>query len=501
MARKGLVFAVCLGLLVAVTGVALASSPAPAARAQASEEQPEEVLPDAPLLSPGERYEAGLWDLEVQGSVLVPSMLRTGYSEVGVSVAYRNVGNPGMLFSTMGLIGEYGYPSVQMRDAAGVVHPLPRVLPRFFSSPGSNLVAQDPGVPARWSLGFEIPAALDDELVFEVVADGQVVARWDLYAPPIALQGWDAPAGVEQVTWGDAIEWGEALSVTPLSAAVDICGDPDVGEVAALTSMLVTVENQSDLPAFWPKVLFPEVPVIAIWEDGSSAEYLDETLVLDPGETEEEATDKVLRHRTEEQVIMPPRLTFERAVDFIVARDSRFSSVLEQPQAYLFLPPGGSPVWLDATEPPAADPLDVAGVACTVAEPDPFPFTAGNEPISPVTDTDGTADLEAQDSLRAARAAAVVLYVDSGNTFATLVPEDFSDAGLDRAVTADVTAANASTIGYLSEDQRLLLVTQSSEGSWFCLVQDYSRTEPVTFATGNGLADVNSFGECTDPSW
>ena len=57
-------------------------------------------------------------------------------------------------------------------------------------------------------------------------------------------------------------------------------------------------------------------------------------------------------------------------------------------------------------------------------------------------------------------------------------------------------------VGFISEDQRVMIVTVSETGTWFCVAEDRS-TQPatVTFGGGDSNDAADSFEDCSNPVW
>ncbi len=326
------------------------------AEGNALQSQETDPGPTAPPLAPGERFDAGSYQIEVQDAFAVESPDRFGYDEVRVSVAFRH-SFPGELpYTPVALTGTAGaYPAVIVRDAEGHAYPIDVVDPDNHRASGSRLVTQPRGVPARWTVGFQVPAAFSHRLTVEAAVGGVTVASWDLRRSKRPGRGWEVPAGAAAVSWGTPIDWDDRLIVTPVGRTILVCGDPGRGPVVSVFALAVRVENTSGRDALWPDVRFPAAGGYAVWRDGSSARFFDEAHagpVEDP-----------LDRLTEEQVVVPPRTRVLRFMAFVVPRDERFSAVDELPDWVVLTPPSGSSTWVDLTGQPVTD-LELATSAC-----------------------------------------------------------------------------------------------------------------------------------------
>lgn len=365
MLRRILVSAVVAGL---VTGTGLAAAGPlhpPTVAAQEDAERPEAVE-----LAPGERFSlSDVWELEVQRAFLAASPDRARYHEVRVAVAFRNTSSTTVVFSRAALAdAPEAYPWLRLRDAAGVVHPLPLTRPDRFSVSGANLGSLPPGATARWTVGFQVPSIYAHDLAVEAVWQDRVLAVWDLQAPPTPLSGWAAPPEVRTLSLGQELAWGPDLVITPTGFGTRLCGNPAREHAVLVFQLTVLVENISTTDALWPGTKYPQVPGVAIWGDGASARFSAETF---PG-----AEEPLDRHSFETTVIpphapppggigAPPEA---RALVFVVPRDGRFGPAALSPQAVMLFPPvqPADPVWLGLSGSPAITP---AAAWCDVYEP------------------------------------------------------------------------------------------------------------------------------------
>jgi hypothetical protein len=323
-----------------------------AAQAQAQQEPPPVIR-----LAPGQRYSHGPWDLEVQNLFMAPSPHRARYSEVRMTVAFRNTSGVEIVFGRAALGDNRAlYPQLQLRDSSGVVHPLPLERPQETSVAGSNLGSVPPGVTARWTVGFQVPTIYTAGLAAEAIVDGQVVAAWDLNQGPQPLAGWSPPEGMATSQMGSGLDWTDELRVTPVGYGSTVCGNPAVEHAVLIFGLQFLVENLSFTDALWPGTKYPEVPAIGIWGDGGSAHFATETFFGSP--------DPLNRHSFEE-VVIPPQLDPDgsgtvappeaRGMIFPLPRDGRLGGVDLPPQAVILYPPApdADPIWVSITGSPS----------------------------------------------------------------------------------------------------------------------------------------------------
>ncbi len=352
MPRKAVV--VILVLAVALTVSSLASArPASGTALTAAQSDEPSTAPPFVSLALGERFVTQEFDLEVQDAFTVESPVRPGWNELRVSVVIRFGASTGF-YSGAALTGEHGYPELQAVDSSGSVRTLGPEYPRFNQVQGSNLTYQPPWIPARWTLGFQVPTSFVAESL-QAVMHGTVVATWDLTAAGKAASAWRQPLEFTSARFGDELDWEEDVEITPLAAATEVCGDPQYGHVTTLTSVWFEITNAGLEDALWPNVHYPETWAIAIWDDGASArvrvDTLDGVLLDSDDETDEEiaaaAEEQASRQLTPEMVAVPPFQSIRQVADFAVHRDGRFVDPAAGPIALVIYPPNGSQIWLD----------------------------------------------------------------------------------------------------------------------------------------------------------
>lgn len=361
-------------LLAVAAAVAFAALPVAAARpvpvnAAFQEEQDEPVAPpEIQSLALGERFVGDAFALEVQDVLIVPSVLRTDFNDIRVAVAFQNRGDEPLPFSPVALSGEPGYPSLQLVDDEGVIQQLDRSDPYRMAVAASNLSSIPAGIPAHWTLGFEASSEQSSDLTMQAVWDGFVVAEWDLLSTPRPLQGWDAPAGAVEAGLGDAITWDDALTLRLARKGTVACGLADLVHSATSSEVVFEVDNSDVIERPFPAVQYPDVPMIAVWRDGTSSKHSFSVGLVDQGTSDivnfsafasrlNELEEDLIRLEVMNQRpgpefnLVPPQVRNASISSlFVAARDSRLADVLEPPAAVYMLPTDADPVWLDLTE-------------------------------------------------------------------------------------------------------------------------------------------------------
>lgn len=316
-------------------------------------------------LAPGQRYTGDGFALEVQNIDISTSLVREGYLEVRIGVAYQNNGMSPIPYSATAFAGEYDYPELQMIDDEGVVYPLDRTIADHAVA-GSDLPSIPVGLPGHWTVGYQVPETQASDLAIELVKDGSVVATWDLDADSVSLQGWAAPEGATVVGVTEDIAWSDGLVVDFHTTYGDACGDPYSVVSAGNAKVIGTVTSSAVTDTLFPNVQYPTIPFYAIWKDGSSAHYqniLDaDYLYLDladvitgdaskfqPGiETNNTIFDATVNNvESSEKVIMPPGSEHIFDLEFGLPRDSRLVDPQANPAAMYTITPDGTTYWVD----------------------------------------------------------------------------------------------------------------------------------------------------------
>ena len=404
MVRKFVLLAVAIFMALAAIPIVAAARPGSPVQAaiqtgDSSESSSELALAQSDEPSPppveelvlGQRHTNDSFALEVQSFYSSQSLERQNYSEIRVGVAFQNLGEQALRFSPIALSGEDGYPSLSVVDSAGEEYPLDVRNPYRFAVPGSNLQNIPSGLPAHWTVGWQIPETQDGSLTLRATWNGNVVAQWDLRSAPQTLAGFDAPAGVTVGAAGEDIPWSEftgridppepaqgeeraeptyesepQLNIRVQTAETFTCGHASLVYSAAVGTVYVDVSNVHTRDAVFPGVDYPEIPMYAIWTDGTSARYggsavyLEEEPITDfsgkgfltvsEREYAEYGFDYHLRRLDEVgdgQHIVAPGIVAHRALLFGAARDSRLVDVEEPPSSLLMVTPAGDSVWID----------------------------------------------------------------------------------------------------------------------------------------------------------
>lgn len=409
MIRKSMLFsAALLAALAAIPASARPDSVAPVV-AQSSPQQVDAT--DGERLALGERFSGDGFSFEAQDVYTARSLTRTGYDEVRVPVTFINDGAAALLYSTIGLAGVDGYPAVQLRDSAGVAHPVDTRNPGDAAAPGSNLTVLPVGMPAHWTLGFQVPSAFTDSMELEVVQGGSIVASFVLSGTPRPLTGFDMPAGAVGVDFGDTVTWSDGVEITFRTVETVACGAAELVHSAVSTIVEARVENTDVVDQFFPAVRHPAVTGYAIWEDGTSARFVGATTVFPPfpedataaeiNEMMAEGVRSIPNVRASHEIVVPPGFPLNLGLVFQTPRDSRFVEVTADPVALWLTPPNGSNVWVDLNSAPvsefAIDEDFQVDVACAFAQPTLFLNTADEpqtvvalEQEEPETETEGS---------------------------------------------------------------------------------------------------------------
>jgi len=205
-------------------------------------------------LAPGQRYSGDGFALEVQNIDISTSLVREGYLEVRIGVAYQNNGASPIPYSATAFAGEDGYPQLQMIDDEGVVYPLDRTIADHAVA-GSDLPSIPVGLPGHWTVGYQVPETQATDLAIQLVQERSVVATWDLDADSVSLQGWAAPDGAMVVGVAEDIAWSDGLVVDFHTTYGDACGDPYSVVSAGNAKVIGTVTSSAVTDTLFPNVL------------------------------------------------------------------------------------------------------------------------------------------------------------------------------------------------------------------------------------------------------
>lgn len=396
MVRKSMLVAVALlAALAAIPVSARPDAPTPVV-AQSTEDQVDATAGERLRL--GERFDGSGFAFEAQDLYSVASLVRTGYDEVRIPVTIINEGPAPLVFSAIGLSGAHGFPAVQLRDSAGVVHRIDTRDPANSAAPGSNVTVVPAGMPVHWTAGFQVPTAFTAAMELEVVDEGVIVASYDLTTTPRPLEGFAAPAGAEQFDFGDTVAWSDGVELTFQGIDTVACGAAELVHSAVSSIVDVRVVNTDVVDQFFPAVRHPAVTGYAIWEDGSSGRYVGATTIfptIPEGATTQqrnqllaEGVRSIPNVRKSHEIVVPPGFPLDLGIVFQTPRDSRFVDVTGDPVALWLTPPDGRNLWIDLTSAPVSD-FDIeedfeTDVACAFGQPTLFLNTA-DEPQTVVT--------------------------------------------------------------------------------------------------------------------
>lgn len=343
-----------------------------------TDEEADSIAPSSGQLALGARFDGDAFAFEVQAVDLSTSLHRQGYQEVRVAVAFRNDGDAPIPYSATAFAGEYSYPSLELVDSAGEIYPLDRSNSNMAVA-GSYLTSVPVGLPAHWTVGYQVPQMQSDDLAVRLMVDGNPVATWDLESTPVDLTGWEAPAGATTQSAGDSIAWDDDLTISFHTTYAKACGDAYSVVSAANASVFGTITSSATVDAYFPAVQYPSVPFFAIWEDGSTSKYEtvfngdfwfvevadvvsgDDVFVgLENPQVVWDVTNNDFQ--TAERMIITPATSNNFGLDFTVPRDSRVVDPEAAPVAMYLLTQNGEALWLDLADTQEFD-LDLFGRA------------------------------------------------------------------------------------------------------------------------------------------
>ncbi len=464
-----------------------------------------EPAPAAALVL-GERVTTAVYDLEAQALFTAPKPdpLRIGRfarleqsaekTEVRVAIAMRNNSDTPLGFSDSAFAADPAYPRLSLVDGANVVRPLSLVELPHHAVGQADLRVIDPGMTARWTVGWTIPTDAAGQLrLVATHPSGVELATWDLMTS-VEPAGWEPPAGAEPIAFGDTVDWnGNGLEVTPVDFGTLVCGDPEVEYVTQVVALQFDVGNRSfPSDVRWPTVTFPESAAVARWGNGSAAAVTYETF---SGERE------VLQKVFADQAIVPSSLEpdYPRALLFATPRDGRLGSVTDAPEGVLLTLGDGTERWLPlggsgtvALNPAlcASDFLDyVHGVVFAPS----LAFEVGDPPIPP--DDTGAQDVIAQELLQRAFFG-VGVFFEANGTFLTMTSAALEATGVNVDFTNNIDFIQPGAVVWGAPSEiDVILVTQSESGRFFCA--GGTILEPPRF--GDGLVLDEVIGACAAP--
>ena len=441
-------------IVVAVGALLLATGPAAGVSSQAPSGTVASVT-DEDLEGPG-------WVLAV-GDVEVVPVARAGYATVLVEVVVRNVGGEPLSLGDLADGRLPGDAVLLFEDRRGIRHPVDLLRPLTGALPGSNLTAIEPGLAARWTFGFEVPAgAVDGRVV--VAAGDEVLAAWDGGAAEREVTI-DLPE--RTIRLGDEIPWarldGGTIRVRPEAVGSLLCGDPALEPPTVIVAVAMRVTNDAPTDYVWPGARFPDVPATAQWADGASARTFLETSVDGP--------DPYHRYLGGAGILLPADTETRRAFLMAAPRDGRFVDPTRLPAGVLFTPPDGVPVWLDLSGVRPTIGID-PGTCDLGGAGGPLPYAVAPAPAYPTPPTID-AETAARSLIRSALAAAVIRYDRTGRTLeGTTTAELEGIAPTLRWIAhdpEDPPATATGTVYYAVLDARTFYaITEAVDGRWFC---------------------------------
>lgn len=483
--------------------ISIGGSPSPGPGVSTPVQAAAQLLPssagyaaDAVDLGTGDVWRAQGFDMTVHDFLTAGSPVLAGVSEVRVAVSLRNTSEEPLPFSEAAFFSDREYAELRLLDSDGVATGIDVMRPNRGTAPMARLHQIEPGMTARWVVGFRVPTPNVSSLTLEAIQQGLVRASWSL-SPAASEVSWMGP-DLDRVAIGDSIAWSEQLEVTPGKVGSFVCGDPSIEVVSQIVAVTLTVTNSAPAYVEWPGVRLPDEPAIASWSDGSSAAVALETF---SGES-----DGLWRH-SGEWGFVPPLAELERAFVFAVPRDGRLGDVDSLPSGVALFTAAGQALWLDLSGAEATIGLDP--LLCDLGVfggPIPFSFqpngkfeVAGEGPFP----DDDAADLEAQGLIASAIAAAAQFFDGSGldlddfdlEGLAEFAPSiSFEELDLD-----DLPDEAVGTVywGYGSTtdsetgaivDESLIALTESESGLWVCSATELA--SDVLTTTGATASDA-----------
>jgi hypothetical protein len=479
-------------LAMGTVGVVLIPSHAALQETTDDEEEPQPTIERVFQL--GEAYPGDGYALTPHSIVSAASPDRPGFSEVRLDVHLLNTGTDPIELADFGLPDISGTVTLFVEDGGGETWPLDLLHPLDGSRPGSEVRALQPGLSARWTLGFEVPTPLVATAKLVLIEAGARVSEWDLATASVGVEF--SPPSITTVTIGSSFPWDTEQRVTVTGIGSRVCGDPRIEPVAHIITVTMDVDNAASTEYRWPGLRFPDVPAIAQWSDGSSARVSLDTHVG--------TDDDLFRYFGGAGALLPPLDTTARAFVMAAPRDGRFVDIAALPAGMWLRPPaaGSEAIWLDLTG--VAPSVGIDPALCDLGVlPAPIPYSYGPSPKftvfgeGPFPDT-AAQDLAAQELIRSALAAAGMYFDGHGLTFNSVTAADLS------AVAPTITwvghtagASLPSTVGTVWFDRRpanrneFYVITRSASGAWFCSVLDaYTSTTSFSGPTARDTAEL-----------
>ena len=333
----------------------------------------------------GERFVSDSFALEVQGYLTAQSVDNQQLRAIRVAVAFQNLSGGPLTYTPTALAGEENYPEIQLVDSAGEIYPVNRRNPQRYSIAGSSLQYIPHGLPAHWTLGWQVPVAQAEDMVLQALWNDEIVAEWDLESfPESEYVGWEPPTDMKTLETGDSFNWSvddendTVLSIEIGRSFAQSCGHPDLVVSAGVGSIVFDITNEDTREAYFPEVAYPDIPMYAIWADGSSARYGDNYPYFAFGNTDVDFNedfdpfspwylypweqvvpehyadffqqngfnDEILERSSSEFIVYPEE-TERRFVSFPVPRFRPLVDNTAAPVALLLAPPTGETIWVD----------------------------------------------------------------------------------------------------------------------------------------------------------
>ena len=357
-----------------------------------------------------------------------------------------------------------------VRDIAGNIHSLDTARPQRGAQPNHSLRTLEPGMAARWTLGFQVPSTMASGLTLELHFGPEIVASWSVDDLPRSITATTTAAGRgSTVTLGREFDWAPEVAATALEVGSLVCGDPAIETVTQIVAVAFEVTNSGAGEVRWPGYVHRDGASMAQWADGTAADMSMETYV---------GNSETLPRVSTSAVRIPATVTGRRAMVFAAPRDGRFTDTASLP-AGVSLRTDNGPVWLDLAGAKATLPMSPA--FCDLGffgGPVPYSYSpsgkyqVGGE--APAADT-AVLDKAAQSALTEALSGAALYYDSHGQSFQDLSGEELvarapglSFVGHD---VGDDLAGAAGTVYFASrpdDNQFLYVVTRSASGRWFC---------------------------------
>ncbi len=357
-----------------------------------------------------------------------------------------------------------------VRDTADNIHNLDTARPQRGAQPNHSLRTLEPGMTARWTLGFQVPTTMASGLTLELHFGPDIVASWIVDDLPRSITAATAAADSgAAVTIGQEFDWAPDVAAKALEVGSLVCGDPAIETVTQIVAVAFEVDNDGAAEVRWPGYVHRDGASMAQWSDGTAADMSMETYVGD---------SETLPRVSTSAVRIPSTVSSTRALIFAAPRDGRFTNTATLP-AGVWLRTGNGTVWLDLVRATATLPMSPA--FCDLGffgAPVPYSYSpsgkyqVGGE--APSVDL-AVLDTGAQGLMTEALAGAALYYDSHGQSFENLTGDDL--VGRAPAITfvahdvGDDLAGDPGTVYFASrpdDDDFLYVVTRSASGRWFC---------------------------------